>query len=77
MAEGSCVDFITVCQRSWEKLMFSQVSVSHCVQGVSLVLCPFYGWVSLVPCPFGVDIFGTRSLLGVYPGVGMSRVWVI
>ena len=59
--------------------MFSQVSI--CTQvGGSLVPCPFWGWVSLVPGPYkgvrgsvcpGVGVFGSGW---VCPGAGTSGV---
>ena len=47
-------------QRNWEKLMFSQVCV--CV-------CPYMGWVSLVPCPFCLWV---PLVAGPFHGVGIN-----
>ena len=72
-------------QRSWGKVMFSQVSVSHSVyRGCGISGPMFFLGVCLVPGPFwGVGMSGGMSkgvghVWGqVFPGgMGMSREWV-
>ena len=72
-------------QRSWGKVMFSQVSVSHSVHRVGVGIpgfISFLGWVPLVPCPLwggflwtpGPFLWGGYFQGGGYvQGVGMSK----